>query len=327
MQQTAENVNLCGQIGQFGVSWDTRVVGVRLLEGGGEMARRLRHRMGVSPMRDNGSPYAEADCGPQPYAGLAQEALNRLVSVHVQGSSVVHDDHLDHLFQQLLRKDGFDPSLVLTDLLARRLDMTAVASSYVPEAARRLGECWLKDTITFVDVTVGTERLHALVREVDGRLDHATQVIGPSALILVAEAEQHTLGAFVLALHLRAEGYSAIVRVAPGAAELTQLMATNRFDLALVSMGCAAALGSGIGLVRLLRQIKGRSMAIYVGGAIPISDERLLSETGADRALRDVSTLLADYKARTVGELLDREHGTGIRPRATSVAKGDGVEP
>jgi methylmalonyl-CoA mutase cobalamin-binding subunit len=249
------------------------------------------------------------------------------VSVRVQSSSVVHGDHLDHLLQLLLRNDGFDPSALLADMVARRLDVATVACSYVPEAARLLGEWWLADKVSFVDVTVGTERLHALVREVDGQLDHATQVIGPSALILVAEAEQHTLGAFVLALQLRAAGLSAMVRVAPGSSELTQLMAANRFDLALVSVGCSAALSSGIGLVRMLRHITGGGMAIYVGGSIPISDERLVSETGADRALRDVSALLADHGVGGSGQMLDREPVTSLRPHETSVAKGDGVEP
>jgi methylmalonyl-CoA mutase cobalamin-binding subunit len=277
-------------------------------------------------MRDTGIPYAEAGCGLEAHAGLAREALNYLVSVRGQDSATVKQEHFDHFMQAISTDAVFDPVALVDAMAARRLDATTVALRYVPEAARCLGERWLADQISFVDVTVCTERLHGVVRRVDELLDDPSKVLGPSALILVAEAEQHTLGAFVLALHLRAAGFSAVARIAPVASELTQVMASNRFDLALVSLGCTAALGSGAGLVRTLRLLSRGDLCIFVGGAIPVSDERLLAETGADRALRDVSALLAEYGACVAARELDRSARKAVSLRRKSVAKGDGVE-
>lgn len=237
-------------------------------------------------MRDTGIPYAEAGCCLEAHAGLAREALNYLVSVRGQDSATVKQEHFDHFMQAISTDAVFDPVALVDAMAARRLDATTVALRYVPEAARCLGERWLADQISFVDVTVCTERLHGVVRRVDELLDDPSKVLGPSALILVAEAEQHTLGAFVLALHLRAAGFSAVARIAPVASELTQVMASNRFDLALVSLGCTAALGSGAGLVRTLRLLSRGDLCIFVGGAIPVSDERLLAETGRPRVAR-----------------------------------------
>ncbi|MBY0350286.1 hypothetical protein [Tabrizicola sp.] len=277
-------------------------------------------------MRDTGIPYAEAGCCLEAHAGLAREALNYLVSVRGQDSATVKQEHFDHFMQAISTDAVFDPVALVDAMAARRLDATTVALRYVPEAARCLGERWLADQISFVDVTVCTERLHGVVRRVDELLDDPSKVLGPSALILVAEAEQHTLGAFVLALHLRAAGFSAVARIAPVASELTQVMASNRFDLALVSLGCTAALGSGAGLVRTLRLLSRGDLCIFVGGAIPVSDERLLAETGADRALRDVSALLAEYGACVAARELDRSARKAVSLRRKSVAKGDGVE-
>jgi methylmalonyl-CoA mutase cobalamin-binding subunit len=277
-------------------------------------------------MRDNGAPYAQADCGLQSYAGLAQEALNVLVSARGHDNTVVRQDHLDHLLQSIVRDAAFDPAGLLHGMAERRLTSETVACRYVPEAARILGEKWLADEISFVDVTVGTERLHSIIREVDETMEEPRGVLGPSALILVAEAEQHTLGAFVLALQLRAVGFSATVRVAPVASELTLLLAANRFNLALVSLGCSAALESAVGLVRTLRLMSRGEMTIFVGGSIPMSDERLLAETGADRALRDVSALVDEYRVRPQGQALERDGGKAVSLRRSPVAKGDGVE-
>ncbi|WP_235019356.1 hypothetical protein [Tabrizicola flagellatus] len=238
----------------------------------------------------------------------------------------VRREHLDHLMQVLAKHRAFDATQVLDEMGLLRIDPATVACAYVPEAARSLGEQWAADQVSFVDVTVRVERLHELVRRVDEILDVASPISGPTALVLVAEAEQHTLGAFVVALRLRAAGCGVVVRVAPVAAELTQLLAANRFDLALVSVGCQAALESGAALVRTLRLLSRAEMCIFVGGAIPLPDDGLLRETGADRVLRDVSALLAEFEECKQDLTLDRGVRKTLKLRRMSAAKGDGVE-
>ena len=278
-------------------------------------------------MRDNGIPEAQGLNGLDWYAGLALEALGRLVSVRYQDGASVKLDHLDHLMRVLLEARSVDPAVLLAEMSARKIDPVSIACVYAPAAARCLGARWAADQITFIDVTLCTEKLHGLVRQVDELLEEARPATGPAALILVAEAEQHTLGAYVLALELRLAGFSAMIRVAPMATDLTQLMAANRFDLALVSLGCTAALESAIGLVRTLRLLsRSGELCIFVGGAIPLSDAALLEETRADRVLRDVSALMSEYDACRGGRQLDREQKRRQRSFVQSLLKGDGVD-
>ncbi|WP_128514120.1 hypothetical protein [Tabrizicola thermarum] len=274
-------------------------------------------------MRDNGIPEARDQDFLNWFAGLAQEALGRLVSVRDQQGVEVRKDHLD-LFLDLLAHDtGADPSALLDAMVARRLGPEIVACDYASEAARSLGDSWLADEVSFVDVTIRSERLHGLIRRVDEMLVSTMQAGGPSALILVAEAEQHTLGAHVLALKLRLAGFSTVVRIAPIASELKQLMTANRFDIALVSIGCVAGLDSGAGLVRTLRLLSRGETRIYVGGAIPIEDDRLLEVTAADEVLRDVSALLAQFAPDGAARALDRNEKSSEREGATSSVTGE----
>lgn len=274
-------------------------------------------------MRDNGIPEArDQDCLNW-FAGLAQEALGRLVSVRDLQGVEVRKDHLDQFMELLANETAADPETLLSAMVALHLDPEMIACGYAGEAARALGESWLSDEVSFVDVTVRTERLHSLVRRVDEMMISALQPEGPSALILVAEAEQHTLGAFVLALQLRLAGFSAVVKVAPVAADLTVLMTANRFDIALVSIGCSAGLESGIGLVRTLRLLSRGEMQIYVGGAVPLPDDRLLELTGADQVLRDVSALLAQFTPRGAEPVLERNDKRSQREGATSSVTGE----
>lgn len=276
-------------------------------------------------MRDNGIPEAQGLNGSDWFAGLAKEALGRLVSVRDQEGAVVRQEHLDHFLAVLREARSADPAVLLAEMLTRQLDPVTVACLYTPAAARVLGADWEADRISFVDVTLCTEKLHAVVRKVDELLAEVRSATGPSALILVAEAEQHTLGALVLALELRMAGFSAMVRVAPASRDLTYLMTGNRFDLALVSLGCTAALESAVGLVRTLRLLsRNEEMCIFVGGAIPVDDALLLSETGADRVLRDVSSLMSEYDACRGGRQLDRDRKRSQRSIVQSLLKGDG---
>jgi methylmalonyl-CoA mutase cobalamin-binding domain/chain len=278
-------------------------------------------------MRDNGIPEAQGLDGLDWFHGLAKEALGRLVLVRDQVGAVIQKDHFEHFMQLLFQPRSADPAVLLAEMLARKLDPATVACLYAPEAARCLGESWAEDRISFIDVTLCTEKLHALVRRAEELLAEVRPATGPAALVLVAEAEQHTLGAMVLALELRLAGFSVVARVAPMASEVTQLMAANRFDVALVSLACTAALESASGLVRTLRLLSRSSdLCIFVGGAIPIEDEVLLRETGADRVLRDVSALMSEFDACRGGRQLDRDRKRSQRSIVQSLLKGDGVD-
>lgn len=274
-------------------------------------------------MRDNGISEAQDQGCLNWFAGLAQEALGRLIYVRDQQGVEVRKDHLD-MFLDLLASDAaVDPAVLLDAMLARHLDPEMIACGYAGEAARSLGESWLSDEMSFVDVTIRSERLQSVVRRVDEMLVSFTRPDGPSALILVAEAEQHTLGALVLALQLRLAGFSAVVKIAPVATDLTVLMTANRFDIALVSIGCMAGLDSGIGLVRTLRLLSRGDMRIYVGGAVPVPDDRLLALTGADRVQRDVSALLAQFAPKGAERVLVSKDKSSEREGATSSVTGE----
>lgn len=253
-------------------------------------------------MRDNGSPEHGVGCDLDWYGRLAQEALRNLVVVRNKRRTEVKPDDLDHFMELLCRPMADDPMTLLKGMLDRQLEPVAVAHAHVPAAARRLGQQWLDDEITFVDVTVRTERLHGIVRCVDEMVAPDEVTKGPAFLVLLPEGEQHTLGVFVLGMQLRTAGFSAVVRVAPTAADLSQLLSSARIDMCLVSVGCVNGLQSAPGLIRMLRLVGPDSLRIVVGGSIPMESDALLAATGADGVCRDVATIIGEYAGTAAGE-------------------------
>jgi methylmalonyl-CoA mutase cobalamin-binding subunit len=269
-------------------------------------------------MRDEGIPENQVLRGLDRVAGLAKEALKQLVLVREQECAGVKQEHLDHFMMLLSQDKAEDPSWIINSMAGRNIGPVAVVCQYVPAAARLLGTQWMADEISFVDVTVSTERLHEVVRRADEILPTDAFDLQDPVLILVAEAEQHTLGALVLATELRVAGFSPMVRVAPIASELPLLLLGSRFELALVSIGCTAALDSGVGLVKTLRLLSRDGMCIFVGGAVPMTDDALLRATGADRVVRDVSAIRTEFDACRDGRLLERQSKKGHSMSANS---------
>ena len=66
-----------------------------------------------------------------------------------------------------------------------RISYAMLADIYIPEAARRMGDDWLNDQLSWLDVSIATARLQSLVREI-------------GAAWTADQADSHSLGAVLL---------------------------------------------------------------------------------------------------------------------------------
>lgn len=275
-------------------------------------------------MRDNGTPSEQVLCGTDWFGRLVNEAIGHLVSVRDQQCTKVKQDHLDHFLNALRQSAADEPATLVADMVALRLEPETIARLYVPEAARCLGRQWEADEITFVDVTVRTERLHAVLRYLEESLEPDAAATQRSLLILVPDGEQHTLGAYSLAIQLRSAGFYTQLRVAPLASDLTQLLSHMQFDLALVSVGCSKGLTSAAQLIRALRLVARGPLDIIAGGSIPVTDEVLLAGSGADRVIRDISVFMKEFAGVSGVDGIASDNGIRHRKPRNTVVKGFG---
>jgi methylmalonyl-CoA mutase cobalamin-binding subunit len=277
---------------------------------------------GGSPMRDNGTPSDQVLCDTDWLGRLVNEAIGHLVLVREQQFTKVKQEHLDHFMNALRLPAADEPATLVAGMVERRLEPEAIARLYVPEAARCLGQEWLDDEITFVDVTVQTERLHGVLRYLEESLEPAGVTNQRSVLVLVPEGEQHTLGAFSLAIQLRSAGFFTHLRVAPLASELTHLLAHSPFDLVLVSVGCSRGMTSAAQLIKALRLVARGPIEVIAGGSIPVTDEALLAGSGADRVMRDIAVFMQEFARAPESEGIASEVGNRHRKLWTTAVKG-----
>lgn len=183
---------------------------------------------------------------------------------------------------------------LLSEVKRARISLAALADVYIPLAARRMGEAWHEDQMSWMDVSIGVGRLQSLLREIGSAwvADQAGDTGHGTVMFIVPDREQHTLGPMVATGQLRRYGVSVCLRIAPSQNELRSLMASRRFDGVMISISTRDKLESVAKLVQFLRTVVSHPLPIIVGGAVMAKVDDITSSTGADYSSNDVGAAL-----------------------------------
>lgn len=183
---------------------------------------------------------------------------------------------------------------VLTEVKRARITLAAIADVYIPLAARRMGEAWHNDQMSWMEVSIGVGRLQSLLREIGTAwvADQAGDTGHGTVMFIVPDREQHTLGPMVATGQLRRYGVSVCLRIAPTVNELRSLMGARRFDGVMISVSTRDKLESVAKTVQVLRTMVTHPLPIIVGGAVMVAAEDIMAMTGADFSSNEISAAL-----------------------------------
>ena len=97
----------------------------------------------------------------------------------------------------------------VTDLLAQGVSLESIFLYLLAPVARYLGDQWLSDEVSFVDVHLGLCRLHQLICECEtiGYRSENVSLAGESILLTCAPGENHTFGVTMVADFFRRYGW------------------------------------------------------------------------------------------------------------------------
>jgi MerR family transcriptional regulator, light-induced transcriptional regulator len=243
--------------------------------------------------QDNG-PNARSLRGLGGVSQFASDVVARLVDREALPETALRDDLILRFMDVVVRPDAGCFDGLKADLRRARISSMTFADRYIPEIARRLGQAWVDDCMSFADVTMGTARLQAILREIgaDWVSDARSEDMGTILLILPA-GEQHTLGALVLMGQLRRRGISVCLRIGPTDADLRNLLSQRTFDGAFVSGGQVGMLAVCQRLVNTLKDLTGGHIAVAVGGAMLDLLPKPVHIKDADAVTNDMTDALA----------------------------------
>ncbi|MEO1140396.1 MAG: cobalamin B12-binding domain-containing protein [Pseudomonadota bacterium] len=197
---------------------------------------------------------------------------------------------------------------VIASLIASGVSSEEVFQAYIPSAARFLGELWVSDQASFVDVTVGASRLQGLFRAKDtdvmARWVDRSIPLGQSVLMVIPEYEQHALGAFVAADNLRRHGLWVHMAIGLNHAELADLIRSSRFAMIGISTATRNSVEKTTELVDYIRSNADYVPPIVIGGRAVDEDDKAVLRTGADFAVRTAREAIEKCGLSSVSQAL-----------------------
>lgn len=246
-------------------------------------------------MRDIGGTCEDGGTTREGLVALALQAMQRLAARRMEGAGVLQAALLDRIVDLATAPDRDAAPAILDTLRRAHVPDPQIADLYLAEAARRFGEAWFEDRMSFSQVTIGVVRLQEVLHrlQIDCESDVALPDTAPAALIIVPPGEQHTLGALLLSLGLRRRGISVSLQFAPTMPEVSRLLAERPFDIAFVSVGTTERVETCVKLVKSLKRISRGSILVAVGGAVIDECRDSLASSGADLVTNDVDHVLA----------------------------------
>jgi methanogenic corrinoid protein MtbC1 len=219
-----------------------------------------------------------------------------------------HDEWVDHLVDALMSESETSHQAILSSLISSGVSSDEVYEVYVPDAARRLGQLWVEDRASFVDVTIGAGRLQSLYREQSERagrnwLDRSIP-LGQSILMILPESEDHSLGAFVAANQFRRHGVWVHMAIGLRLDELANLVRTGRFSMLGVSAATQKTVPNVAEMIRYLRENVKKCPPITIGGQVVGMCDDIEAQTGADAAVQSVREAIEKCRLASTREKL-----------------------
>jgi len=240
---------------------------------------------------------------------LVESALRKVVAKHEPTQPRTRSDWVAHLCDALMSESETSHQAVISAMITSGVTSDDIYQTYIPEAARYLGELWVSDRASFVDVTVGAARLQALFRSRDdaasgGRWLERSIPLGQSVLMVIPVFEQHSLGAFIAADSLRRHGLWVHMAIGLDDWELAQLIRTSRFSMVGISLATPETVEQSSGLVNYLRGAVDGVPPLVIGGQAVNDPDEIVTRTGADHAVRSVREAIDRCRLATVASSL-----------------------
>lgn len=220
---------------------------------------------------------------------LANSALQQLASEQIGPQPRTRHDWVNRLVDAVILESEAPHHAVISEIVSSGVSSDEIFQSIVPEASRLLGELWVSDKVSFVDVTVGAGRLQKLFRERAARHESGwlgrTTPLGQPILMVIPEFEDHSLGAFIAADGFRRHGLWVHMSIGLSAQEVLATVSSHRFAMIGISISMQKHIANTGDLIDTLRQTDANLAPIVVGGRAVEIVPQAAERTGADFAV------------------------------------------
>lgn len=226
---------------------------------------------------------------------LAVEVVSRVANnlrFEVQPDLQPSSDEIDTLCNALVSDDPREAATLIDRAQMRGSSYETLCLLYLSVAARRLGEWWDNDEVSFYRVTVAAGRIYAILRILRRERPLGTPNLLRAATFASVPGENHTLGITIASDLARERGWDVELFVGLTHDVLVEKLEQRQPMLIGLSASGKRSLPALTRLIVALR-IHNPGARILVCGQIAASNLTLVGVTGADAAAADFDSALA----------------------------------
>ena len=207
----------------------------------------------------------------------------------------ISNESLDAFCEVLIKPDPTAALEFIGNRRAEGLTRQGVYLGYIAAAARRLGEGWDEDRLSFLDVTYGTGHLYALMRALreERRSPSVPMDVRKHALFATVPGEDHGIGVTIAADLFRQEGWEIDLKTDTDHEALLEHVEATRPQIIGLSLSTHRRLDA---LVRLVVAVRISIPEVIIGVA-PGGDlkaDRILQLVDIDLVFDDACTACAE---------------------------------
>lgn len=228
---------------------------------------------------------------------LAREVLNRLArDLRAKGNA---PDDIDALADALIAPDAKKAAALVDKHLAAGVPAQTLYRPYLARAAKRLGEQWEDDTVTFAQLTVGIGRIYAIMRTLRARIQSDKAPKTKSAIFASVPGDDHTLGVKMATDLARNAGWDVDLKLNLTHDELVEEIVNSGQLIVGLSGGGEHALPNLARLVLAVRITLPEALILVSGNIVEVAKESV--------ALMHVDAIAREYDD-AMGTLTDLWH-------------------
>lgn len=207
-----------------------------------------------------------ASPGPRPAPSAAPQSAARLAEI---------------LASLAINSDAASMGAEVDSLLSAGMTLPELYRDVLGGAARQLGELWVEDRCSFLDVTIGLTRLHGVLRDTASRYEVPAKPARVAHRIHLAAApgETHTFGLSMIEELFLHAGWHVTCDTSGAPAPTLRLLANERIDVLGLTIGCTQCYEPLVALVGNARRVScNPGLGVLVGGAFLQAEPELCQQ-------------------------------------------------
>ena len=204
-------------------------------------------------------------------------------SAHLTWQTI--EDHADEFVALITREGPQKTERYIADLLNLGMSVDSIVLELIPRIARKLGDQWVSDSLSFSEVTIATGRLQKLIYSLDHLFQETRTHASTAHTILVSAApgSHHTLGPLILSNYFTWAGWNVLSESTPSQHYIETTVANKSLTAIAISIADYDQLDQLPTLIQSIRN-KSRNPGIIVltGGSLYNADAMSFGHIKAD---------------------------------------------